>query len=104
MFWSTTEQGNDYAPPDIIRSLLDHYRIDPKADLLISPPFRGPDKRWYAILSRPMRGQGATVQGLAGGAIALNYFEEFYRAVELSEEWFDQPAPERRDFAGALSA
>jgi signal transduction histidine kinase len=80
-----TEQGNDYAPPEIIGPMLDHYRADPKAGLLISRPFRGPDNRWYAILSRPMRGQGATVQGLAAGAIALNYFEEFYRAVELSE-------------------
>jgi signal transduction histidine kinase len=82
---TATDEGTDYAPPDIIRPLLDHYRADPKASLLISPPFRGPDKRWYAILSRPMRGQGAEVQGLAAGAIALNYFEEFYRAVELSE-------------------
>jgi signal transduction histidine kinase/CheY-like chemotaxis protein len=80
-----TDQGSEYAPPEIIRPLLDHYIADPKADLLISPPFRGLDKRWYAILSRPMRGQGAVVQGLAAGTIALNYFEEFYRSVELTE-------------------
>jgi signal transduction histidine kinase len=80
-----TEPGTDYAPPAVIGRLLDTYSGDPRADLLISPPFRGPDKRWYALLTRPMRAHDGTLQGLAAGAITLNYFEDFYKAVELSE-------------------
>ncbi len=80
-----TEAGSDYAPPAVVGPLLERYRDVPKAGLLISPPFRGPDRRWYALLTRPMRAHDGTLLGLAAGAIALNYFEDFYRAVELTE-------------------
>ncbi|HVY17678.1 MAG TPA: ATP-binding protein [Rhodopila sp.] len=79
-----TDPGTEYAPGAIVGALLARYRADPKAGLLISTPFQGADRHWYALLSRPMRHDG-TLNGLAVGTIALNYFEDFYRAVELSE-------------------
>lgn len=80
-----SDPGSEFAPPAIAMPLLDRYRVDLKAGLLISPPFQASDKRWYILLSRPIRRDGELL-GLAAGAIALNYFEDFYRSVELSEK------------------
>jgi signal transduction histidine kinase/CheY-like chemotaxis protein len=80
-----TDQGHDFTPQAIIMDALNRYRIDPKSSLLISPPYQGPDQRWYALLTRPMRAVDGQLTGMAAGSIALGYFEDFYKAVELTE-------------------
>jgi signal transduction histidine kinase/ActR/RegA family two-component response regulator len=80
-----TDRNQGFTPPPIVLEALDHYKSDPKANLLISPPYKGPDQRWYALLTRPMRAPDGRIAAMAAGVIALSYFEDFYRAVELTE-------------------
>ena len=80
-----TDKNQDLTPQAIVIDTLNRYKTDPQAGLLISPPYQGPDQRWYALLTRPMRATDGQVTGMGAGIIALGYFEDFYRAVELSE-------------------
>ena len=51
--------------------------------LQISEPLRDPDGRWTALMLR--RRSGADDSGFVVGSINLAYFEDFYKAVDLSE-------------------
>ncbi len=66
--------------PEVVRSLIAH--AGPGADfgLQISEPMREPDGRWTAFMVRRAPNGGYVV-----GSINLAYFEEFYKAVDLSE-------------------
>jgi signal transduction histidine kinase len=72
-------------PADLVDSILSRYRQDPRMGLIISPPFRVAENKWNALLARPMCAPDGTLTGMAVGSINLSYFEDFYRAVELSE-------------------
>jgi hypothetical protein len=72
-------------PPDILEPILARYRRDPHNGLIISPPFHVAENKWNVLLARPMCAPDGTFSGMAAGSINLSYFEEFYRAVELSE-------------------
>jgi signal transduction histidine kinase len=64
-------------------ALLRSYQAG-KSGLLISEPFRTRDGGWTALLGRPMPGPNG-LAGIALGAVNLAYFEEFYQAVDLTE-------------------
>ena len=80
-----TDTDRSSTPPAVVEALLARYRADPQAGLLISPPFRVGDNKWNALLARATCAPDGTLVGMAVGSINLNYFEDFYRAVELNE-------------------
>ena len=71
-------------PSEGLAALASHI-ANPKADVQISKPFRGIDGKWTALLTRPIVGQDGAVTGIVAAYLNLAYFEDFYRAVELSE-------------------
>ncbi len=58
---------------------------DPTPMPYISGPFRRPDGSWTALMVRPVPDAGAKDHFAAVAFLNLSYFEDFYRAVELSE-------------------
>jgi signal transduction histidine kinase len=72
-------------PSAIVMAMLARYRQYPHSGVTISPPFRGAGDNWNALLFHPARAPGGTLTGMVAGSIDLSYFEEFYRAAELSE-------------------
>ncbi|MDB5400112.1 MAG: hypothetical protein QOF70_7252 [Acetobacteraceae bacterium] len=81
----STDPDRSATPPDVVEALLVRYRADPRAGLLISPPFRVADDKWNTLLARPTCAPDGTLTGMTVGSINLSYFEEFYRSVELNE-------------------
>jgi signal transduction histidine kinase len=53
--------------------------------LQFSEPFRRPDGKWTALMLRPILGPDGRFAGAALAFLNLSYFEDFYRAVDLSE-------------------
>ncbi|HET6182058.1 MAG TPA: response regulator [Acetobacteraceae bacterium] len=53
--------------------------------LTITGPFKMPDGAWSALLLRPAPSAGGTVQYAAAAFLNLFYFEDFYKAVELTD-------------------
>src|ERR1700677_2254616 len=51
-------------PQDIIAPILARYRQDPRAGLIIGPPFRVADNKWNALLARPMCAPDGTLTGM----------------------------------------
>ncbi len=82
---ASTAGDRSATPPVTVQALLARYRADPRAGLLISPPFRVAANRWNALLVRPSYAPDGKLSGMAVGSINLHYFEAFYRAVELNE-------------------
>src|SRR5262249_53225124 len=67
------------------RALIEADARHPVADLQISEPVRGPDGEWTALMIRPIANREGGFEGAAIGYLNLRYFEDFYKAVELSE-------------------
>jgi len=71
-------------PPDVqakIAQAIDH----PLSWPYISGPFRWPDGGWTALMIRALPYAGGTGRYAAVAFLNLRYFEDFYRAVELTE-------------------
>ena len=58
----------------------------PRPGLQFSKPFRGLDGKWTALMLRPVLGADGQFEGAALAYLNLSYFEDFYRAVDLSED------------------
>jgi signal transduction histidine kinase/ActR/RegA family two-component response regulator len=71
--------------PPTGRALLDKLAHNSETGLVISEPFRETDGAWNALLIRPMREPGGKLIGAGVAWINLAYFEDFYKAVELTE-------------------
>jgi signal transduction histidine kinase len=67
------------------QALLADYRAHPGPEVRISAPFRAADGTWTALVTRPVLDADRTVTGLGAAYLNLAYFEDFYRAVDLSE-------------------
>ena len=80
-----TDTDRSSTPQAAVEVLLARYRANPKSGLLIGPPFRVSDNKWNALLGRPAYAADGRLIGMAVGSINLDYFEDFYRAVELNE-------------------
>jgi signal transduction histidine kinase len=76
--------GPNALPAQGMAALAFHI-ANPTAGLRISPPFRGTGDKWTALLTRGIVGPDGRVIGIGAAYLNLSYFEEFYRAVELSE-------------------
>jgi signal transduction histidine kinase/ActR/RegA family two-component response regulator len=82
--YAAPETG-DAELPAAGKALLTKFAHNAETGLVISEPFRNADGGWAALLMRPMREPGGTLIGAGVAWINLAYFEDFYRAVELTE-------------------
>ncbi len=71
--------------PEAGLALLNGFAHDKENGLVISEPFKGPGGGWNALLMRPIRAPDGTLEGAGVAWINLAYFEDFYKAVELTE-------------------
>ena len=86
----TSRPGPPGQLPAAGRALLaqyvaDPHVADPRGGLLLSEPFRGPDERWSALMTRPILDRDGQLAGMAVAYLNLSYFQDFYQAVELDE-------------------
>ena len=72
--------------PEAARPLIEAQAGHPEAGLQISEPVRGTDGEWTALMIRPISTRASGFDGAAVGYLNLRYFEDFYKAVELSEK------------------
>ena len=72
-------------PPQAV-AVVDAAIADPAAGLHISPPFRLPDGTWTALMVRCTLGGNGVRPAAAVALLNLSYFEDFYKAVELTEK------------------
>ncbi len=79
-----TSGANAVLPP-AGRAALTLHAADPTGGLSISLPFRGADGAWTALLTRAIPGPSGSLAGIGLAWLNLDYFEDFYRAVELNE-------------------
>jgi signal transduction histidine kinase/CheY-like chemotaxis protein len=68
------------------RAALAQHAADPDDGLLISNPIAIPGAHWVTLLTRRIPGNGGGFGGIAVAVLNLDYFEEFYRAVDLPED------------------
>ena len=81
---STRARADRTLPPAAL-ALLARESGDAKAGLLFSEPIRQADGTWTALLARRIDGPDQRFDGIALAWLNLNYFEDFYKAVELAE-------------------
>jgi signal transduction histidine kinase/ActR/RegA family two-component response regulator len=81
----TAPEGGATELPETGQALLAKFAHNTETGLVISEPFHSPDGAWSALLMRPVREPGGTLTGAGVAWINLAYFEDFYRAVELTE-------------------
>ena len=67
------------------RTLLAFHTTNPTRDLQISEPLRDGGGPWTTLLSRRIDNADGGFRGIAVAQLNLAYFEDFYKAVELSE-------------------
>ncbi len=84
VLYSSQGRGAGVLPPEGMAALAYH-KANPQAGLRISPPFHGADGKWTALMTRPIGGPDGGITGIGLAYLNLAYFEDFYRAVELSE-------------------
>ena len=83
LYSSGAGQPRDLSPA--ARALIAAQAAHPNPGLQFSEPLRGPDGRWTALMLRSILAHDGTFQGAAVAYLNLRYFEDFYRAVELTE-------------------
>jgi signal transduction histidine kinase len=72
--------------PPMGLSALAYHMANPKDPPRISPPFRGTDGKWTALLTRGIADPDGKNVGIVAAYLDLAYFEDVYRAgVDLSE-------------------
>jgi hypothetical protein len=71
--------------PPAARALVEAHASHPEAGPQISEPFRGPDGQWTALMIRRISAHQGRFEGAAIGYLNLRYFEDFYNALELTE-------------------
>jgi signal transduction histidine kinase len=81
---STRAQPADSLPPDG-QSLLLRHAADPNLGIQFSAPLRQGDGSWTTLVTQRIDGPNRQFDGLAIGLLNLAYFEDFYKAVDLSE-------------------
>jgi signal transduction histidine kinase len=81
----SSRRGASGELPAVARALVEAQAAHPEAGLQISEPLHGPDGQWTALLIRRISGRNGSFDGVAVGCLNLRYFEDFYRAVELTE-------------------
>jgi signal transduction histidine kinase len=81
----SSSEGPPSELPAAARALVEAQASHPEAGLQISEPFRGSDGQWTALMIRRISAHDGNLDGAAIGYLNLRYFEDFYKAVELTE-------------------
>lgn len=81
---STRARPGESLPP-VGQSLLLRHAADPNLGMQFSEPLRQDDGSWTALVTERIDGPNKRFDGLAIGFLNLPYFEDFYKAVDLSE-------------------
>ncbi len=71
--------------PASVRALIDDTILHPGPSPRISDPFKLTDGKWTALMARSVPDPGGA-RHAAVAFLNLNYFEDFYKAVELTED------------------
>ena len=66
-------------------TLLEYHRTHPGPELQISEPIRDAGGHWTTLLSRRLPSDDGSFQGIIVAWLNMLYFQDFYQAVELSE-------------------
>jgi signal transduction histidine kinase len=82
---ATSSANSDTTEPDGLRELLRRYASVPERSLQFTEPFRERDGSWGALILRAIPAPGESTDGLVYAHLNLRYFEDFYKAVELTE-------------------
>jgi len=77
--------GMDATLPPAAQKLLVTAAADPKAGLLFSEPLRTADGNWTVVVVRRVDGPNQRFEGVAVAWLNLQYFEDFYKSVELGD-------------------
>ena len=85
LFASSPELANLTLPESIV-AVIDGALANPSGGLHITPPFRLPDGTWTALMVRAVPGLNGAPTAAAIALLNLAYFEDFYKAVELTEK------------------
>ena len=80
----SASRGAGVLPAEGLAALAFHI-ANPKAGARFSKPFRAANGKWTALLTRGIVGPDGGVTGIVAAFLNLAYFEDFYHAVELSE-------------------
>src|SRR5271165_5156412 len=70
--------------PPAARELIESQATQPDVGLTFSEPLRGADDQWMALMIRRISAPDGSFAGAAIACLNLRYFEDFYRAVELT--------------------
>jgi len=81
---STRPAGSTPLPPAALAQLARH-AADPQLGLQFSEPLRQADGSWVALVTRRIDGPDQQFAGIGIAWVNLRYFEDFYQAVELTE-------------------
>ncbi len=81
----SSRAGPAAEPPAEARALVESLAARPEPGLRFSEPLRGRDGQWTALMMRRIVGRDGGFEGAAIAFLNLRYFEDFYKAVELSE-------------------
>src|SRR6516225_6579880 len=81
----SSKEGPPGELPVPARALVEQQGGQPDLGLQISEPFRRPDGQWTALMIRRISLHDGRFGGAAIGYLNLQYFEDFYKAVELTE-------------------
>jgi signal transduction histidine kinase/CheY-like chemotaxis protein len=84
ILYSSHQGASEQLPPAALAWIATH-DARPHPGLQFSEPFRRPDGKWTALTLRPILAADGVYQGAALAYLNLAYFEDFYRAVELTE-------------------
>ena len=74
------------AIPAAAKRWIDDAIANPKSGLELTGPFRKPDGGWTALMVRPIPEPDGSDRYAAIAFLNLSYFEDFYKAVELTEK------------------
>ncbi|HTI79638.1 MAG TPA: response regulator [Acetobacteraceae bacterium] len=78
--------GGERTLPPMGLTALAYHIANPKAGLRISPPFRGADGKWTALLTHGIAAPDGKNIGIVAAYLNLAYFEDVFSAgVDLSE-------------------
>ncbi|MDR3523053.1 MAG: response regulator [Acetobacteraceae bacterium] len=76
----------DLRLPPAALALLARHTSDPRAGLLFSEPIHEGNGVWASLMARRMQDDDGRFRGIAVAWITLNYFENFYQALQLQDQ------------------
>ena len=83
---ASSRPASDSRLPAAALALLARHASDPRAGLLFSEPLHESNGVWASLMARRMQDDDGRFRGIAVAWITLNYFENFYQALQLQDE------------------